>query len=100
MQAAAAKSLQSCLLSTPNLKRQHRLSFQTCCFKRSQVQMVMLLLLLLLLLNCFSRFRLRVTPKTAAHHAPLSPGFSRQEHWSGLPLPSPQMVIHLSTFEC
>ena len=25
----------------------------------------------------------------AAHHAPLSLGFSRQEHWSGLPFPSP-----------
>ena len=25
----------------------------------------------------------------AAHRAPLSPGFSRQEYWSGLPLPSP-----------
>ena len=28
-------------------------------------------------------------PKTAAHQAPLSLGFSRQEHWSGLPFPSP-----------
>ena len=28
-------------------------------------------------------------PKTAAHQAPLSPGFSRQEHWSGLPFPFP-----------
>ena len=46
-------------------------------------------LLLLLLLSCFSRVRLYVTPKTAAHKAPLSLGFSRQEHWSGLPFPSP-----------
>ena len=30
-----------------------------------------------------------VTPWTAAHQAPLSMGFSRQEYWSGLPLPSP-----------
>ena len=29
------------------------------------------------------------TPETAAHQAPLSLGFSRQEHWSGLPFPSP-----------
>ena len=29
------------------------------------------------------------TPWTAAHQAPLSLGFSRQEFWSGLPLPSP-----------
>ena len=28
-------------------------------------------------------------PKTAAHQASLSLGFSRQEHWSGLPFPSP-----------
>ena len=28
-------------------------------------------------------------PETAAHQAPPSLGFSRQEHWSGLPLPSP-----------
>ena len=28
-------------------------------------------------------------PQTAAHRAPLSLGFSRQEHWSGLPFPSP-----------
>ena len=30
-----------------------------------------------------------VTPETAAHQAPPSLGFSRQEHWSGLPFPSP-----------
>ena len=29
------------------------------------------------------------TPQTAAHQAPPSLGFSRQEHWSGLPFPSP-----------
>ena len=46
-------------------------------------------LLLLLLLSRFSRVRLCVTPWTAAHQAPPSLGFSRQEHWSGLPFPSP-----------
>ena len=45
--------------------------------------------LLLLLLSHFSRVRLCVTPWTAAHQAPPSLGFSRQEHWSGLPFPSP-----------
>ena len=45
--------------------------------------------LLLLLLSRFSRVRLCVTPKTAAHQAPPSLGLSRQEHWSGLPFPSP-----------
>ena len=46
-------------------------------------------LLLLLLLSHVSRVRLCVTPQTAAHQAPPSLGFSRQEHWSGLPFPSP-----------
>ena len=46
------------------------------------------LLLLLLLLSHFSRVRLCATPSTAAHQAPPSLGFSRQEHWSGLPFPS------------
>ena len=46
------------------------------------------LTLLLLLLSHFSRVRLCVTPQTAAHQAPPSLGFSKQEHWSGLPFPS------------
>ena len=45
--------------------------------------------LLLLLLSHFSRVQLCETPQTAAHQAPPSLGFSRQEHWSGLPFPSP-----------
>ena len=44
---------------------------------------------LLLLLSHFSRVRLCATSETAAHQAPPSLGFSRQEHWSGLPFPSP-----------
>ena len=43
---------------------------------------------MLLLLSRFSRVRLFATPETAAHQAPPSLGFSRQEHWSGVPLPS------------
>ena len=35
-----------------------------------------------------SRTWLLATPWTAAYHAPSSMGFSRQEYWSGLPLPS------------
>ena len=46
-------------------------------------------LLLLLLLSHFSRVWLCATPETAAHQAPPSLAFSRQEHWSGLPFPSP-----------
>ena len=44
--------------------------------------------MLLLLLNRISHVRLCATPQTATHQAPLSLGFSRQEHWSGLPFPS------------
>ena len=36
-----------------------------------------------------SRVQLLATPWTAAYQAPLSMGVSRQEYWSGLPLPSP-----------
>ena len=43
--------------------------------------------LLLLLLSRFSLVRLCATPWTAAYQASLSMGFSRQEHWSGLPFP-------------
>ena len=45
-----------------------------------------------MLLQLLSRFRcvqLCATPQTAAYKAPPSLGFSRQEHWSGLPFPSP-----------
>ena len=43
----------------------------------------------LLLLSHFSRVQLCATPQTAAHQPLPSLGFSRQEHWSGLPFPSP-----------
>ena len=51
-------------------------------------------LLLLLLLSRFSRVRLCATPETTAHQAPQSLGFSRQEHWSGLPFPSPMTNLN------
>ena len=48
------------------------------------------LLLLLLLLSHVSRVQLCATPEITAHQAPQYLGFSRQEHWSGLPFPSPK----------
>ena len=45
--------------------------------------------MLLLLLSRFSRVRPCATPQMAAHQAPPSLGFSRQEYWSGLPFPPP-----------
>ena len=44
-----------------------------------------------------SLVRLFVTPWTVAYQAPPSVGFSRQEYWSGLPLPSPGDLLHPGT---
>ena len=43
--------------------------------------------------KAFSRVQLLATPWTAAYQAPLSTGFSRQEYWSGLPVPSPISLL-------
>ena len=49
----------------------------------------------------FSPVQLLATPWTAAYQAPLSMGFSRQEYWSGVPLPSlERMVKHLQISQC
>ena len=53
------------------------------------INFIILMLLLLLLLSHFSRVWLCATPTGEAHQAPPSLWFSRQEHWSGLPFPSP-----------
>ena len=75
------------IFSLPHLNIQ-TLSFFTkqCGIFQPEVSVAQLLLLLL---SRFSRVRLCATPETAAHQAPPSLGFSRQEHWSGLPFPSP-----------
>ena len=93
-EAAAAKSLQSCLTlcdlidsspsgsPVPGILQARTLewgaiSFSNACKWKVQVKSL-------------SRVRLLVTPWTTAHQAPPSMGFSRQEYWSGVPLPSPQ----------
>ena len=45
-----------------------------------------------------SRVRLLVTPWTAAFQTPPSMGFSRQEYWTGLPLPSQDIVSELGIY--
>ena len=40
------------------------------------------------MLSCFSRVQLLATLWSIAHQAPLSMGFSKQEHWYGLPFPT------------
>ena len=57
-------------------------------------------LLLLLLLRRFSRVWLCATPQTVAHQAPPSLGSSRQEHWSGLPFPSPMHASEKWKWSC
>ena len=42
-------------------------------------------------MKSFRRPRFLATPRTAAYQAPPSMGFSRQEYWSGVPLPSPYL---------
>ena len=56
---------------------------------RKLLDSISLFLIVLLLPSHFSRVRHCATPQMAAHRAPPSLGFSRQEHWSGLPFPSP-----------
>ena len=76
------------LLHSPTLtsirdhRKIHSLKAQSSNFLRQR-------LLLLLLLSSFSCVRFCATPWTAAYKAPPSMGFSRQEYWGGLPLPSP-----------
>ena len=45
-----------------------------------------------------SQVGLLATPWTATYQAPLSKGFSRQEYWSGVPLPSPHICTHLCNY--
>ena len=47
-------------------------------------------------LKWLSRVRLFATPWTVAYQDPLSMGFSRQQYWSGLPLPSPEVGAYSS----
>ena len=43
--------------------------------------------------EALSRVRLLATSRTAAYQVPPSMGFSRQEYWSGVPLPSPSYYL-------
>ena len=96
--AAAAKSLQLCPTlcdpidgrptgsPVPGILQERTLEWVAISFSNAWQWKVKVKLL--------SRVRLLATPWTAAHQAPQSMGFSRQEYWSGVPLPSPQVTIH------
>ena len=88
-----AKSLQSCLTlcdsrdssppgsPVPGILQARTLEWVAISFSNARKWKVKV--------KSLSPVRLLVTPWTAAHQAPPSMGFSRQEYWSGVPLPSP-----------
>ena len=92
---AAAKLLQSCLTLRPRRQQLTRLP----CPLPGILQARTLEWVAIYFSNAW-KWRVKVkslshvwpsvTPWTAAHQAPPSMGFSRQEYWSGLPLPSPE----------
>ena len=71
----------------PKLILLNKLDLLKC--SRNKTHLYVRDLLLLLLLSHFSRVGLCATPWTAAYQTPPSLGFSRKEHGSGLPFPSP-----------
>ena len=95
--AAAAKSLQSCPTvcnpidgsppgsPVPGILQARTLEWVAISFSNAWKWKVKVKLL--------SRVQLFATPWTAAHQAPPSMGFSRQEYWSGVPLPSPFLLL-------
>ena len=97
--AAAAKSLQSCPtlcdpwdgspsgFPIPGILQARTLEWVAISFSKAWKRKVKVKLL--------SPVRLLATPWTAAYQAPLSTGFSRQEYWSGVPLPSPRLRLEV-----
>ena len=91
--AAATKSLQSCLTlcdpidssppgsPVPGILQVRTLEWVAVSFSNIGKWKVKV--------KSLSHVRLLATPWTAAYQAPLSMGFSRQEYWSRVPLPSP-----------
>ena len=92
---AAAKSLQSCPTlcnpidgsppgsPVPGILQARTLEWVAISFSSTWKRKVKV--------QSLSRVWLLATSWTAAHQAPLSVGFSRQEYWSGVPLPSPKV---------
>ena len=96
--AAAAKSLQSCPTlcdpidgsppgsAVPRILQARTLEWVAISFSNAWKWKVKG--------KSLSRVQLFTTPWTAAYQAPTSMGFSRQEYWSGVPLPSPPPRKH------
>ena len=100
---AAAKSLQSCPTlcdpidssppgsPVPWILQARTLEWVAISFSNASKWKVKVKLL--------SHIRLLATPWTTAYQAPPSMGFSRQEYWSGVPLPSPSLSFSHCHFE-
>ena len=98
--AAAAKSLQSCPTlcdpidgsppgsPVPGILQARTLEWVAISFSNAWKWKVKV--------KSLSHVRIFTTPWTAAYQAPPSMGFSRQEYWSGLPLPSPKEGIQMA----
>ena len=96
---AAPKSLQSCLTlcdprdssppgsPVPRILQARTLDWVAISFSNAGKWKVKV--------KSLSRVQLLGTPWTAAYQAPPSMGFSRHEYWSGVPLPSPWMMLGL-----
>ena len=96
--AAAAKSLQSCPTlwdpidgnppgsPIPGILQGRTLEWVAISFSNAWKWKVKV--------KSLSHVWLFTTPWTAAYQAPPSMGFSRQEYWSGVPLPSPKYILH------
>ena len=96
--AAAAKSLQSCPTlcdpidgsppgsAAPGILQARTLEWVAISFSNAWKWKVKV--------KSLSRVWLFETPWTAAYQAPPSMGFSRQEYWSGVPLPSPHAIAN------
>ena len=97
--AAAAKLLQSCpTLCNPIHGSPPGSPPWDSPGKKTGVGCHFLLQCMKVKVKSLSSVRLLATPWTAAYHAPLSMGFSRQEYWSGVPLPSPILEATYSNF--
>ena len=66
-----------------------RYADDTTLMAESEEELKSLLMKVKVKVKSLSHVQLFATPWTVACQAPLSMGFSRQEHWSGLPFPSP-----------
>ena len=98
LSSATAKSLQSCLTlcdpidgsptgaPIPGILQARTLEWVAISFSNAWKWKVKVKLL--------SHVRLFMTPWSAAYQAPPSMGFSRQEYWNELPLPSPMTGLH------